>query len=92
MSEQRRHVAHGSPVSSPVQSVQDPVRTCLAEGFREISASDAALAFFVDFDRRIANRRIVDAAQLSHGVDGVLRPAAPSPKNRGEDSSEGGGR
>lgn len=90
--EQRLQPHQGAPASCPVQPVEHAISAPGGEGFAELNAAQATEAFnqlFAGLSERRSNQRIVEAAQLSHGADGVLRPVGLSPKKRGENLGEG---
>lgn len=85
----------GQPQASDAARQSSAVSADLPDQGVEFDARQAREAFellFCDLMLRIDNRRIVEAADLSHGADGVLRPVGMSPKKRGESLREGGPR
>lgn len=85
---QGRETAHRAPVASPVQAVEQPVRTDSGEDLRELSPIETAVAFFREFDRILArirqNEQVIQSARLIHGPDDVLRLPAASTNSDSE--------
>jgi hypothetical protein len=67
----RGDLPQAASVARPMQAVEHAIGARGGQQLRQLATIHAA--FWEAFDRRVSNQRIVEAAHLIHGLDGVLR-------------------